>query len=253
VRRHDLPARKPIPGTGVHFGASARAGSLMQVRTDTNLQLGDRVLIESSLDQVAFAFRGRLSKLLPKVVWVDVAEPGCPPLVRDLKEGHPVRLTAARDCHALVGESTFLSCLGLSRRLVALGRPADMQVVDRRSSLRVALRRPVGVRSAPNSGAGDVGDFVIGMSCEVSLAGMGFEAAFHGAVGDRVFITMVLEQNRPLHALAQIVRFDDVPGPSVDAELVRAAVKWDARCPADRQRLESFIVALRAAGQFVRG
>jgi c-di-GMP-binding flagellar brake protein YcgR len=217
----------------------------MQRRTDpTALQLGDSVLIETCLDQATLVLRGKLSNLLPKVVWVNVAEPGCPPQVSYLREGHPVLLSAARDSHALVGETTFLSCLGVTRRVVAVERPTDLRLVDRRSPFRVAVRRPVGIRLTRNQAAGESGHFVIGTSCDISLAGMSFEATMHIAVGDHVFITMVLDQNQPLYALAQVVRIDDAV---TERPLVRAAVKWDAIGPADRERLQSFLALVHRA------
>lgn len=232
----------------------------MAVRTDpTTLQLGDSILIETSFEQVPLVVRGRLSNLLPKIVWVNVADPGCPPLVNELKEGHPIRLSAARDSSALVGETTFRSCLGLSRRLVAVDRPKELRLVDRRAQLRIAMRRSIGIRLARNSAAGEGGYFAMGSSIDVSLDGMRFETNVQMAVGDHVFVTLVLDQKRPLHALAQIVRLDDpitdrplqarpkLPAWHDGQPVIRAAVKWEAMCPADRESLQSFLLAAERA------
>ena len=227
----------------------------MQVRTDpTSLRLGDTVLIETTFDQVPLVFRGKLSNLLPKVVWVNVPRPGCPCVVSELAEGHPVRLSAARNGSALVGETTFRNCLGVSRRLLALDRPTDLRLVDRRAQLRVALRLSVGIRLARDSAAGEGGRFAIGTSLDISLSGMRLETTANMAVGDHVFVTLALETSRPLYALAQIIRLDDATtdrplraarevGPLHDGRrLVRAAVKWEAMSPADRTRLQNFLV-----------
>jgi c-di-GMP-binding flagellar brake protein YcgR len=232
----------------------------MPVQTDpTTLRLGDSIVIETSFENVPLALHGKLSNLLPKVVWVNVAEPGCPPLVNELKEGHPVRLVAARQGSALVGESTFRSCLGSMRRLVAVERPIALRLVDRRSQLRVALRRSVGIRLARNSAAGEGGHFAIGTSFDISVTGMRFDTTVHMAVGDHVFVTVVLERNEPLYALAQIVRLDDSlvdravaskygPQPwSEGRRLVRATVQWQAMVPADRKRLQDFLISLDEA------
>ena len=231
----------------------------MPPRTDpTTLQLGDSVVIETSVDQVLFGFRGQLSSLLPTVVWVDVAEPGCPPLVRDLKEGHPVRLSAGRKTYALIGETTFRSSLGLSRRLVALERPSEMRLVDRRAQLRVATRRSVGIRLARDSAAGDGGRFSIGTALDISLTGMCLETTAHMAVGDRVFVTMVLQENQPLYAPAQIVRLEDATADRATAvtpramshegrKVSRASVRWQTMSPADRERLQNFLVHVEKA------
>jgi len=49
----------------------------MPVLTDPKtLILGDAVTIETQVDQVPLVIRGKLSNLLPKVVWVNVADPG---------------------------------------------------------------------------------------------------------------------------------------------------------------------------------
>ena len=234
----------------------------MQASTDpTTLELGDAVLIETQVDQVPLAIRGKLSNLLPKVVWVNVADPGCPRVVSELEEGHPVRLSAPRDGRALVGDSTFRSCLGIARRLIALSRPTDLQLVDRRATLRVAMRRSVGIRLARNSGAGEGGHFAIGTSLDVGMSGMRFETTVHMAVGDHVFVTVVLDRNLPLYSLALIVRLEDAPadrgtGVSQARETpwrdgrrpVWATVKWEAMCSADRERLQRFLInADRAA------
>jgi c-di-GMP-binding flagellar brake protein YcgR len=232
----------------------------MQVRTDaTNLRLGDVLTIETQIDQVPLVICGKLSNLLPKVVWVNVADPGCPPAITELKEGHPVRISAPRDGHALVGDSTFRSCLGTTKRLVAVSRPAELRLVDRRAMLRVALRRSVGIRTARNSAAGESGHFAIGTSTDIGMAGMRFETTVHIAAGDHVFVTMVLEQNRPLYALAQVIRLDDAvldrpyearaaeAGWSGGRQPVRATVKWEAMCPADRERLQEFLISVDKA------
>jgi c-di-GMP-binding flagellar brake protein YcgR len=158
-----------------------------------------------------------------------------------------------------VGETTFRGCLGASRRLLAVGRPAALRLVDRRSQLRVAMRRSVGIRLARNSAAGEGGYFAMGSSIDISLGGMRFETNVQMAVGDHVFVTVVLEQNRPLHALAQVVRLDDpvthrtvrvrsAPALWHDGQtIVRAAVTWEAMCPADRARLQSFLLSMERA------
>jgi hypothetical protein len=234
----------------------------MQARHDQEtLQLGDNVLIETSVDQVPLILRGKLSGLQTGVVWVNVAGQGFPPLVLELKEGHPVRLSAARGGSALVGDATFRSCLGMARRLIALSHPTELRLVDRRASLRVAIRKSIGIRLARNSAGGAGGHFAIGTSIDIGMVGIRFEAATHMAVGDHIFVTVVLEQNRQLYALAQIVRLEDaVAGEAVEIEspvdpshprgrLMRATAKWDAIAPGDRQRLESFLLSVeRAAG-----
>ena len=235
----------------------------MLTRNDQEtLQLGDSVLIETSVDQVPLVLRGQLSSLLPKVVWVNSDGQGFPPLVLELREGHPVRLSVARQSSALVGDATFRSCLGVSHRLVAFSRPTDLRLVDRRASLRVAIRKPVGIRLARDSAAGEGGHFSIGTSVDVSMVGIRFETDVHMAVGDHVFVTIVLEGYRQLYGLAQIVRLEDaVAGGTVVADgpvdpsdrgrrLVRAVAKWGAMAPTDRERLENFLLnAERAARQ----
>jgi hypothetical protein len=232
----------------------------MQARSDaTNLRLGDALTIETQIDRVPLVIRGKLSNLLPQVVWVNVADPGCPQIITELKEGHPVRLSAPREGHALVGDSTFRSCLGTTRRLVAVSRPTELRLVDRRAMLRVALRRSVGIRLARNSAAGEGGHFAIGTSLDIGMAGMRFETTMHLAVGDHVFVTIVLERNRPLDSLAQIVRLDDATtdlpyearaadaGWSGGRQAVRAAVKWEVMCPTDRERLQDFLISVDSA------
>jgi hypothetical protein len=98
------------------------------------------------------------------------------------------------------------------------------------------------------------GHFAIGTSLDISLAGMSFETTLDLAVGSQVFVTLVLEQNRPLHAQAQVIKLNDCPpessapgsgryaAPQRVGRPVRAAARWDAMCPADRQRLEDFLV-----------
>ena len=226
----------------------------MPVRTNAiDLRLGDPLTIETQVDQVPLVICGKLSNLLPKVVWVSVADPGCPQVVTELKEGHPVRLSASRSGHALVGDSTFRSCLGTARRLVAVGRPAELRLVDRRAKLRVALRRSVGIRLARSSTSGQGEHFAIGTSLDIGMEGMRFETTLHLSVGDHVFVTMVLEQNGPLYALAQIIRLDDAAldrpylaraveaGWSGGRRPVRVSVTWEEMCPADRQRLQDFL------------
>ena len=233
----------------------------MQDRTDpTALRPGDAVTIETQVGQVPLVICGKLSNLLPTAVWVNVAAPGCPLVVTELREGHPVRLSAPREGHALVGDSTFRSCLGTTRRLVAVSRPTDLRLVDRRGTLRVGLRRSVGIRIARNSAAGEGGHFSIGTSLDIGTTGMRFETTVHMAVGDHVFVTIVLERSRPLYALAQIVRLDDATtdrpyeartaaaGWSGGRQPVRTAVKWQAMCPADRERLQEFLIGADLAG-----
>jgi hypothetical protein len=122
--------------------------------------------------------------------------------------------------------------------------------------LRVALRRSVGIRVARHSAAGEGGDFAIGTSLDIGMAGIRFETTMHMAVGDHVFVTIVLERNRPLYSLAQIVRMDDATtdrpyeasaadaGWSGGRQPVRAAVKWEAMCPTDRERLQDFLISV---------
>jgi c-di-GMP-binding flagellar brake protein YcgR len=232
----------------------------MPVLTDPKtLILGDAVTIETQVDQVPLVIRGKLSNLLPKVVWVNVADPGCPNTMAELKEGHPVRLSAPREGSALVGDSTFRSCVGTTRRLVAVGRPAELRLVDRRAKVRIALRRSVGIRVARSSTAGEAGHFDIGTSVDIGVAGMRFETTVHMSVGDHVFVTIVLEQNRPLYALAQVIRLDDAAldrpylaraveaGWSGGRRPVRASVTWAEMCPADRQRLQQFLASVDRA------
>ena len=230
----------------------------MPVRTDSMiLQLDDSVVVEMCIDQLPLAFRGKVSNLLPKVVWVNVVEPGCPPCVKELPEGHPVRLSVGRESQALVGETKFLSCLGPTRRLIAVERPPELKLIDRRAHLRVTIHRQVGIRLARSSAAGEGGHFAVGMSCDISLGGMSFESTVHMAVGDHVFVTMSLEQNRPLYALAQIVRLSDTVGtasqpgpdaaPSNGRRVTRAGVKWEAMAPADRERLQRFLIQVEKA------
>ena len=79
------------------------------------------------------------------------------------------------------------------------------------------------------------------------------------SVGDHVFVTIVLEQNRPLYALAQVIRLDDAAldrpylaraveaGWSGGRRPVRASVTWAEMCPADRQRLQQFLASVDRA------
>lgn len=223
------------------------------------LRLGDSILIETTVGQVPLSMHGKVSSLLPKVVWVNISGPGFPPLVKELKAGHPITLSAARECNALVGDSTFQSCPGISRRLVAVSRPTDLRLIDRRATLRVAMRKSLGIRVARGSAAGEGGHFSIGTTVDICMTGIRFETAVHMAVGEHVFLTLVLEQNRQLYALAQIVRLDDaIPSQSLDRNspadpwhdgrrLIRAAARWDAIAPADRERLQSFLLSSERA------
>jgi hypothetical protein len=222
------------------------------------LQLGDDVQIDTAVEETPLILRGKLSSLMPKVVWVKMAGESIPPLALQLKEGHPVRLSAAREGSALVGDATFRSILGTTSRLVAINRPAELKLVDRRAELRVTMRKSIGIRLARNSAAGQGGHFSIGTTIDIGMVGIRFETSLQMAVGDHIFVTVVLEQNRQLYVLAQIVRLDDAvgsgaadldPSPSgAGRRSVRASAKWDAMAPADRTRLENFLLSAARAG-----
>jgi len=206
------------------------------------------------VDLVPVALRGKISNLLPEVLWVRVSDPRLPPVLMAVSAGHPVRLSSPRERDALVGETTFHGSLGAARRLIALVHPAEMRLVDRRAQLRVKLRKSIGVRVSRESNAGHGGNFATGTSVDIGLSGMSFETSLHLAVGDHVFITLVLEHNRAMHAMAQVVRLDDTPQTAHDGSDIQrpalfhmnrhvtAAVRWDAMAPSDRQNLEDLLL-----------
>jgi hypothetical protein len=144
--------------------------------------------------------------------------------------------------------------LGLPHRLVAFDRPTELTLVDRRTQMRVAMRKSIGVRLARTSAAGGGGHFSIGTTIDVGATGIRFETAAQMAIGDHVFVSLVLEGNRQFYAMAQIVRMDDTRSPlDIDPQLpgsrsqegkrhIRAAAMWDAMAPTDRARLESFLL-----------
>ena len=210
------------------------------------LQLHDEVTLETQVGQVPLTARGKLSSILPDIVWVNLSD-RCPPLVKDLPEGHPVRLSVPRATNALIGDTIFLRCMAPGRSLVAIGRPTEMRLIDRRSFLRVAIRCKVGIRLAKGSLAQDAGRFGVGTCRDISLKGMRFETPLHMAVGDHVFLSVAVERRFTIFALAQVVRLEDYIEPSTSEPCggarVRpvAVVKFEALSDNDRRLLEAFL------------
>jgi hypothetical protein len=227
----------------------------------TILEIGDEVLIETRLEEDLFAVRGRLSSLLPQTLWVNTVDFGGHPLLEQVPEGNQIRFSAYKSHNALVGDSTFLRLLGPKHALVAIERPAELQLVDRRASIRVPIRRPVALRVANESVAGDGGVPGLAWSVNVSLSGILVETTLRVDLGDPVVLSIQLGTGteKTVNAMAQVVRLQDPPAhrllqdlptvvpPDDGRRRIYAGLQFATVSSGDRDRLQAFLGKAAAA------
>ena len=178
--------------------------------SDCDLVVADRLLLEADLGSRKIGFRAVVVKVCFSELWLGVQS--ADRRVETLEAHQPLRLTAARDGAALVGESMFLRHLGSSRsRLFAIVRPMSMARVQRRAHVRAPIERPASIRQVNPATGEPTGRATNGNTVNLGPGGTLLETDLQVEVGDLLEVALTLTAVDRLTVRARVARIDAAP------------------------------------------
>jgi c-di-GMP-binding flagellar brake protein YcgR len=213
---------------------------------ESDLAIGDRVLVETDLNGHAVSFRSVLARICPTELWLGLGSPDR--RIEAIGPDQQVQLTIARTGAALISRSAFLRPVGGGKsRVFSVVRPDVLERVQRRSYVRYQINLPVNVRHLDPDTWEPRGKFATTSTRDLSPGGLSFVSDAAINLGDDLDLTLPLSgldrltMNGVVKRLAQQTdQGDSVPGSR--PQRTEVAVKFTRITSLDQDRIVRIIL-----------
>lgn len=186
---------------------------------EREIAIRDRIVLEADVPAGPVSISSLVVKADDEELWLGVARPE--PALTLFHSEQPIRLMVAEGAVSRLGRSVFLRTLaGDPPRIIAVSRPAEFELLQRRLHLRYDLDAPIRLRQLDPITKEPRGRSAAASAVNVSLGGMLVRtpAAVPVSVGDEVDMTLPLGGGDHISTGNRVVRVRVLPTPSVPGQ-----------------------------------